>query len=79
MSYKNRTGYEKKLVSSCDCTMFMSGEIIIRWNELAQDKKEGLRVCRLKLDLQSGDEAVLRLEEIEDLIKNLQTVRDRLL
>ena len=75
---KNKFNYNKKLVSSCDDNMFMSGEIIISWREKDQDKNESLRLCNINLDLQVGNTAVLRLEEVEALIKNLETVRDRL-
>ena len=71
-------GYEKKLVSSCDDEVFMSGDIIISWRQKDEDKTEMLRVCRIEFDLQRGNKAVLRYEEVKELIKNLETVRDRL-
>ena len=75
---KHPHGYEKKLISSCDDELFMSGDIIISWRQKDEDKTEMLRVCRIEFDLQRGSKAVLRYEEVEELIKNLETVKDRL-
>lgn len=75
---KHSQGYEKKLISSCDDELFMSGDIIISWKQKDENKTEMLRVCRIEFDLQRGTKAVLRYEEVEELIRNLETVRDRL-
>lgn len=75
---KHPQDYEKKLISSCDDELFMSGDIIISWRQKDEDKTEMLRVCRIEFDLQRGTKAVLRYEEVEELIRNLETVRDRL-
>jgi hypothetical protein len=75
---KSIMNYTKKLISSCDDETFASGEIVISWTTEDQDKNEPIRVCRLNLNLQRGDTAVLTLGEVEKLIKNLETVRDRL-
>jgi hypothetical protein len=71
--------YNKKLESDCDDENFASGKIILQWNKEDQKQDTPLRICRMNLDLQYGNTAILRLEEIEELIKNLQIVRDRLL
>ncbi len=71
-------GYGKKLKSSCDDLMFASGEIIISWREKDQDKSEDLRVCYLDLNLQYRNTAVLRYEEVLELIENLKVVAERL-
>jgi hypothetical protein len=71
--------YSKKLESDCDDEYFASGKIIIQWNKDDQKQDTSLRICKINLDLQHGNTAILRLGEIEDLIKNLQTVKDRLL
>ena len=71
--------YNKKLESDCDDENFASGKIILQWNKEDQKQDTPLRICRMSLDLQYGNTAILRLEEIEELIKNLQIVRDRLL
>jgi hypothetical protein len=75
---KHPQGYSKKLISTCDDLLFASGEIIISWREQDQDKSESLRTCHLDLDLQFRDTAVLRYEEVLDLIENLKTVAERL-
>ena len=66
--HKNKTIYTKKLVSYCDDELFMSGEIIISWNQKAEDPSEDLRICRIDFDLQRGRTAILRVEEVEELI-----------
>jgi len=75
---KHPHGYNKKLISSCDDELFASGEIIISWKEKDQNKSEDLRTCHLDLDLQYRSTAVLRYEEVLDLIKNLEIVAERL-
>lgn len=70
--------YNKFLESSCDDEMFASGKIRIEWKTEDQLKESPLRVCKLKLKLQYGNTAILRLEEVEELISNLQLVKDRL-
>jgi len=70
--------YTKKLESSCDDEMFSSGKIIISWQSEDQDPKEALRICRINFDLQRGSTAVLRADEIDELIRNLQTVKERI-
>jgi hypothetical protein len=65
--------YTKKLVSTCDDDMFMSGEIHLTYKE---DKN--IPGINLELDLQYGRRAFLRPEEIQQLINNLQTFLDRL-
>ena len=71
--------YSKRLESDCDDEYFASGKIILQWNKEDQKQDTSLRICRMNLDLQYGSTAILRLEEIQNLIKNLETVRDRLL
>jgi hypothetical protein len=75
---KHPQGYSKKLKSSCDDVMFASGEIIISWREKDQDKSENLRTCHLDLDLQYRNTAVLRYEEVLELVENLKIVAERL-
>ena len=78
MGAKNPFGYLKKLESDCDDEVFSSGKIVISWRKKDEDKKEGLRTCNIDFDLQRGSTAVLRFEEVEELIQNLETVRERL-
>ena len=39
---KHPQSYEKKLISSCDDELFMSGDIIISWRQKDEDKTEML-------------------------------------
>lgn len=70
--------YTKKLEVECDDEFFMSGKIIISWKSEDQLKDSPLRVCKIYFDLQRGNTAVLRIEEVEELIDKLQTVKNRL-
>jgi hypothetical protein len=75
---KDSNSYTKRLESDCDDLLFSSGKIIISWTQKDQNPKEQLRTCHIDFDLQFRSTAVLRLGEVEELIKNLETVRDRL-
>ena len=69
-----KTNYTKRLESSCDDSKFSSSKIILEY-----EKDNELDIISLRLDLQSyGDTAYLRKSEIEDLIRNLETFKDRL-
>ena len=59
------------LLSTCDDNMFSSGEI-----KLTYQTNKTLKIVELDLDLQVGSTALLRKNEVKDLIDNLQTFYD---
>lgn len=72
MSKKNGD-YTKKLISDCDDHMFMSSDI-----ELTYNPKSPLACIELRLKLQGGGNfAILREYEIQQLINNLETFKER--
>lgn len=72
------SNYHKFLEVSCDDEVFSSGKIIVGWTSEDQDRTQNLRVATIQLDLQRGDKAVLTVDEVENLIQVLQTVKNRL-
>jgi hypothetical protein len=70
--------YNKKLEVDCDDEMFASGKILLEWKSEDQLKETPLRTCKLSFDLQFGSVAVLRFEEVDELISKLELVKERL-
>lgn len=72
------SNYNKRLEVDCDDEYFSSGKIIISWQSKDQLKESPLRYCTINFDLQRGSTAILKLNDVEELISKLQLVKDRL-